>query len=80
MKNLLLASVKGKALLELYSTTKQLSNKDRDDIINIILETVSVAKISLSPSNFDEIVGQITSIFPTEVYWKVRNVEAIFLG
>lgn len=57
----------GKQLIQYYEERACFTNKQRDDLIKIILEDVMLTKAKLRPEHFASIVEEIVGLFPKEV-------------
>ncbi|XP_055850767.1 uncharacterized protein LOC129915304 [Episyrphus balteatus] len=68
--NIVNQSIKGRMILASYNQTELLNDKQRDDLINIILEVVFFTKTILIPKYFHDILEQIVEVFPTEMEYR----------
>ncbi|XP_073842703.1 uncharacterized protein isoform X2 [Musca autumnalis] len=66
LKELLTHTSKGKLALECSSANKKLSDEQRDDIINIIIEDILTNNVTLYAQDFMRILDEICSVFPLE--------------
>lgn len=68
---MLIRSSKGQSCLESYKQSQRLTDHNRGDIINIIVEETICNKIVLKPNDISGIVSDICEIFPSEKEAKV---------
>ncbi|XP_073842698.1 uncharacterized protein isoform X4 [Musca autumnalis] len=66
LKELLTHTSKGKLALECSSANKKLSDEQRDDIINIIIEDILTNNVTLYAQDYMRILDEICSVFPLE--------------
>ncbi|XP_073843491.1 uncharacterized protein [Musca autumnalis] len=66
LKELLTHTSKGKLGLECSSANKKLSDEQRDDIINIIIEDILTNNVTIYAQDYMRILDEICSVFPLE--------------
>ncbi|XP_058982686.1 uncharacterized protein LOC131804199 [Musca domestica] len=66
LTELLTHTSKGKLALECSSVNKKLSDEQRDDIINIIIEDILTNNVTLYTQDYMRILDEICSVFPLE--------------
>ncbi|XP_073819557.1 uncharacterized protein [Musca autumnalis] len=66
LKELLTHTSKGKLALECSSANKKLSDEQRDDKINIIIEDILTNNVTLYAQDYMRILDEICSVFPLE--------------
>lgn len=77
MKEIVEKSEDGRDVSDFYEFEQIMDHDQRVKIINIILDEVFKRKVKLSRKDFDELAGQIVTIFPNESKVKVIRVDAI---
>ncbi|XP_067633174.1 uncharacterized protein [Eurosta solidaginis] len=64
--SLLQQTCKGKLLLESYKKNQHLTNRNRDDLISIVIDEVIANDIILKAKDFANLLEQIINLFPNE--------------
>lgn len=67
-------SLAGKNIIESYGLHKTLSNENRNDLINIIVEEIVRKDVALRAQDFSMLLTDICEIFPTERQVKVNFI------
>ncbi|XP_046803850.1 uncharacterized protein LOC124419262 [Lucilia cuprina] len=73
LKDLLMETAKGKAILDFYQKGHTLTDLNRNELINIIIEDSLFGNRSLSPRDFSNLVEEICQVFPNE-----KNVQKYY--